>query len=43
MFVVYAPEGIARQEVIRHLAEIQDGTNRFSTDAQTIMLETFGF
>lgn len=43
MFVVYAPEGISRQDVLRHLIEIQEGTKRFSPDVQTTLLDTFGF
>jgi DNA/RNA-binding domain of Phe-tRNA-synthetase-like protein len=43
MFVVYAPEGIAKPEVIRHMTEIQEGIKGFSPNGQTTLLDTFGF
>lgn len=42
LFVVYAPEGITRQSVLDHLAEIQAGALRFTPDGQTALLEVFG-
>ncbi|MEX1248986.1 MAG: phenylalanine--tRNA ligase beta subunit-related protein [Anaerolineales bacterium] len=43
LFVVYAPEGVARDAVLQHLAEIQDGARRFSPEGKTILLDVFGF
>ncbi len=42
LFVVYAPEGISREAVLQHLTEIQEGTRRFASGAQTALLNVFG-
>jgi DNA/RNA-binding domain of Phe-tRNA-synthetase-like protein len=42
LFVVYAPEGITRQSVLDHLAEIQASALRFAPGGQTILLDVFG-
>lgn len=43
MFAIYAPEGVSKQIVIQHLQAIQDGVAIFSPQAQTELLEIFGF
>ncbi|MEX2161454.1 MAG: phenylalanine--tRNA ligase beta subunit-related protein [Anaerolineales bacterium] len=42
LFVVYAPEGIARDAVLHHLTEIQAGALRFAPGGQTALLDVFG-
>jgi DNA/RNA-binding domain of Phe-tRNA-synthetase-like protein len=43
MFAVYAPDGISKQAVEQHLRAIQQALESFSPQANTVMLETFGF
>jgi len=42
LFVVYAPDGISREWVLSHLAEIENGVNAFAPNAKSVMREVFG-